>query len=77
MHHPQGRHGTAPELRHMEIGDYVIHDGRQLVLRGLEPMSVPDGRAEVTDPRTGERLFVPIAELQPALPRPGVSGREG
>jgi hypothetical protein len=61
----------------MEIGDDVIHDGRQLVLRGLEPMSVANGRAEVEDPRTGERFLVPRAELEPARPGPGVSGEEG
>ena len=48
----------------MNIGDLVIHDGRSCYLRGLEPMSVPDRRAELEDSRTGERLLVPLAEVR-------------
>ena len=33
-------------------------------------MSVPDRRAEVEDPETGERLVVPLDELEPAPPEP-------
>jgi hypothetical protein len=50
----------------MRIGDKVIYQGRVLVLLGHDPMSVPDRRAEVEDPVTGERLFVPLDELRPA-----------
>jgi hypothetical protein len=53
----------------LRIGDEVIYHGRVLVLRGLEPMSVPTRRAEVEDPVTGERFFVPVDELE--LPPPG------
>ena len=52
----------------LRIGDEVIYHGRVLVLRGLEPMSVPMRRAEVEDPDTGERLVVPLDELVPAPP---------
>ena len=52
----------------MRIGDEVIYHGRVLVLRGLEPMSVPSRRAEVEDPVTGERLVVPLDELEPSPP---------
>jgi hypothetical protein len=52
----------------MRIGDKVIHQGRVLVLLGHDPMSVPDRRAEVEDPATGERVFVPLDELRPADP---------
>jgi hypothetical protein len=52
----------------LRIGDEVIYHGRVLVLRGLEPMSVPTRRAEVEDPVTGERLVVPLGELEPASP---------
>jgi hypothetical protein len=38
------------------------------VLLGHEPMSVPDRRAEVEDPATGERFHVPLDELRPADP---------
>ena len=54
----------------MEIGDHVIHHGRLFVLRGHDPMSVPDRHAEVVDVATGERLLVPLAELEPAPPEP-------
>jgi hypothetical protein len=52
----------------MRIGDDVIYHGRVLVLRGMEPMSVPARRAEVEDPVTRERFVVPLGELQPAPP---------
>jgi hypothetical protein len=52
----------------LRIGDEVIYHGRTLVLRGLEPMSVPMRRAEVEDPVMGERLVVPLDELEPAPP---------
>ena len=52
----------------VRIGDEVIYHGRVLVLRGLEPMSVPQRRAEVEDPDTGERLVVPLDELEPVPP---------
>jgi hypothetical protein len=53
-------------LRQMEIGCDVIYKGRRYVLRGLEPMSVPDRRAEVEDPESGELLAVPVALLEEA-----------
>jgi hypothetical protein len=52
----------------MQIGDHVIHLGRVLVLLGHDPMSVPDRRAEVQDPATGERFHVLLDELRPADP---------
>ena len=38
----------------MEIGDLVTYQGRAYVLRGLEPMSVPNRRVELEDPESGE-----------------------
>jgi hypothetical protein len=52
----------------MRIGDLVIHNGRMLVLLGHDPMSVPDRRAQVEDPVTGELFVVPLDELEPAPP---------
>jgi hypothetical protein len=49
----------------MEIGDLVIYQGRAYVLRGLDPMGVPDGRAELEDPESGEHISVPLAEVSP------------
>jgi hypothetical protein len=54
----------------MRIGDKVIYAGRVLVLLGHDPMSVTDRRAEVADPHTGERLLVPLDELDDAPPEP-------
>ncbi len=48
----------------MRIGDRVIHHGRVLVLIGHEPMSVPERRAQVEDPATGERFDVAYDELE-------------
>ena len=51
----------------MRIGDPVTYDGRGYVLRGLDPMGVPDRRADIEDPDTGELIRVPVAELEPRL----------
>jgi hypothetical protein len=56
----------------MEIGCDVIYKGKRYVLRGFEPMSVPDRRAEVQDPASGEQLSVPVALIQEP-PRRGLN----
>ena len=71
------RHFSTAVHAAMQLGDMVIHDGRELVLRGLDPMSVVDGRAELEDLETGERELVPIAEVEPALRGADVSARVG
>jgi hypothetical protein len=50
----------------MKIGDLVTYQGRAYVLCGLEPMSVPDRRAELEDPESGDHIFVPFEEVQDA-----------
>jgi hypothetical protein len=72
-----GARERLPLCGEMQLGDEVIHDGRVLVLRGLDPMSVVDGRAEVEDPATGEWARVPIAEVLPSLPGDRVSRGSG
>ena len=57
-------------LAAMKIDSYVIYEGRTYVLRGLDPMSMPDRRADLVDPETEERLQVPLASLVPALRPP-------
>lgn len=52
----------------MKIGDLVTYEGRSYVLRGLEPMSVPDRRAELEDVETGERIVAPLTEVSPRDP---------
>jgi len=52
-------------LRTMRIGDPITWQGRQYVLRGLDPMGISDRRAELEDVETGERIRVPVSELEP------------
>ena len=52
----------------MKIGDLVTYQGRAYVLRGLEPMSVPNRRVELEDSETGEVIVVPLAEVSPQDP---------
>jgi hypothetical protein len=53
----------------MRIGDLVAYAGRQYVVRGLDPMGVPDRRVDLEDAETGEMVRAPISEL----PAPGDS----
>jgi len=48
----------------MEIGDTLTYEGRTYVLIGLEPMSVPDRKADLRDVETGEVISVPSAILE-------------
>ena len=57
--------GALSRLRQVEIGDLVTYQNRAYVLRGLEPMSVPDRRAELEDPETGEIVMAPLADVSP------------
>ena len=52
----------------MKIGDLVTYQGRSYVLRGIEPMSVPNRRVELEDSETGEVIVVPLAEVSPQDP---------
>jgi hypothetical protein len=56
----------------MRIGDLVTYHGTQYVLRGLDPMSVPDRRAELEDPATGERFRVPLSDVEESPGQPEV-----
>jgi hypothetical protein len=47
----------------MEIGETVTYNGRSYVLLGLEPMSVPDRKAELRDQETGEVVSVACSLL--------------
>lgn len=52
----------------MKIGDLVTWNGRAYYLRGLEPMSVPDRRAQLEDTETGELVTAPLAEVDAGEP---------
>ena len=56
----------------MRIGDLVTYEGAVYVLRGLDPMSVPDRRVELEDPATGERVRVPLADVEEGPDEPQV-----
>jgi hypothetical protein len=61
------RSATGPaQLADMRIGDLVAYAGRQYVVRGLDPMGVPERRADLEDAETGEIVRVPIAALAAA-----------
>ena len=60
---------VTPQLRPMNIGDPVTFRGRSCYLRGLDPMSVSERRAELEDATTGERFAAPLEEVQPATER--------
>jgi hypothetical protein len=47
----------------MEIGNTLTYEGRTYVLVGLEPMSVPDRKADVRDVETGEVVSIPCSIL--------------
>ena len=49
----------------MRIGDTVIYRGKRYVLRGLEPMGIPDRRADIEDASTGAVVRVRVADLRP------------
>ena len=53
----------------MNIGDLVIYRGEIYYLRGLDPMSVSDRQADLEALATGERLKVPLEEVEPAPPQ--------
>jgi hypothetical protein len=55
----------AEGVRRLRIGDHVAYDGRLYVVLGLDPMGVPSRRADLADLETGERLRIPVAELEP------------
>jgi hypothetical protein len=47
----------------MEIGEVLTYNGRMYVLLGLQPMSVPDRRADLEDTETGEVVSIPCSLL--------------
>jgi hypothetical protein len=48
----------------MAIGDHVLYLGRRYRLRGIDPMSVSERQAELEDLETGERVRVPLDEVE-------------
>ena len=48
----------------MRIGDLLDYEGKRYIVRGLDPMGVPERRVDLEDVETAERIRVPIAELE-------------
>jgi hypothetical protein len=48
----------------MRIGETVLYEDQEFILRGVDPMSVENRKAELEDPRTGEILRVPLDEVK-------------
>jgi hypothetical protein len=49
----------------VNIGDQVLYDGRVYVLRGLDPMSVPNRDALIEDALEGGLIRVPLKDVEP------------
>lgn len=49
-----------------QIGDFVTWRGRLCVLRGIDPMSVAQRRADLEECASGERHRPPLDELEAA-----------
>ena len=54
----------------MKLDSLVSYGGRRYYLRGLDPMGVANRRADLEDAETGEHIQAPLAEVEPAEPRP-------
>ena len=50
----------------MRIGDLLDYEGKRYIVRGLDPMGVPERRVDLEDAETGETIRVPIALLDGA-----------
>ncbi|MEO5576870.1 MAG: hypothetical protein ABIR67_09350 [Gaiellaceae bacterium] len=50
----------------MRIGDSVAYGGRHYIVRGLDPMGVPERRVDLEDAESGAVISVPIAVLDAA-----------
>jgi hypothetical protein len=60
-----------PNCGEVNIGDQVLYQGRIYVLRGLDPMSVPDRDALLEDALEGGLVRVPLKDVEPMKNGPG------
>ena len=56
----------------MRIGDLVTYQGTLYVLRGIDPMGVPERSAELEHPVSGERLRVRLDQVDEEPEEPQV-----
>ncbi len=62
---------TPSDCGEVNIGDRVLYEGRLYVLRGLDPMSVPDRSVLLEDAFEGGVIRVPLKDVEPVEKRPG------
>ena len=55
----------------VNIGDQVLYEGRIYVLRGLDPMSVPDRTVLLEDALEGGLIRAPLRDVEPVERRSG------
>jgi hypothetical protein len=60
------RDGTLSPPAALHIGNHVVFEGRLYVVRGMDPMSVPDRDALLENVATGELVRVPFDQVQDA-----------
>jgi hypothetical protein len=48
----------------MQIGETVLYEDQEFILRGVDPMSVENRKAVLEDPRTGELVRVPLDQVR-------------
>ena len=58
----------------LQVGDIVTYEQRSYVLRGFQPMSIPDRNAYLEDAETGRRIHIPLRLLERAHFRRGGAG---
>ena len=57
----------------MQIGDFLTHDGRRYLLRGVDPQSVVPRLVYVEDVETGAQSALPFEEVSlPSTRRGGM-----
>jgi hypothetical protein len=61
----------SPDCGEVNIGDHVLYDGRLYVLRGLDPMSVPNRDALLEDALEGGLIRAPLKDVEPTENRSG------
>ena len=48
------------------MGDLLEYEGKRYIVRGLDPMGVPERRVDLKDAVTGGTIRVPIAVMDDA-----------
>jgi hypothetical protein len=56
-----------PPMRPLLLDDAVIWQGRSYVVKGIDPMNVPDRTASLEDIQTDQRVRVPVDEIAPPI----------